>query len=124
MSEPGPETPQTPDQAVLLDLGAVQQVAGVSHAIGDYFLDFPRHLAIDLSVDGSAWTTVWDSPTWGPMVRAWVRAPREADMRIPFPTQAARYLRIRQTEDHFRMWRISELGVHGPRGTVAGLQGR
>jgi hypothetical protein len=108
------ETPQTPDQQVLIDVGTVQELGGVSIAIGDYNLDFPRHIAVDLSTDSVAWTTVWDSPTMGPMVLAWVRAPRVADMRVAFPAQPARYVRVRQTERHFRMWRISEVDVHAP----------
>jgi hypothetical protein len=108
------ETPQTPDQHVVIDLGAAHEVSGVSLAIGDYFLDFPRHIAVDLSVDSTTWTTAWDSPTMGPMMRAWVRAPRKADMRMAFGAQMARYVRIRQTEAHFRMWRISEVDVHAP----------
>jgi hypothetical protein len=108
------EPDQLPDQSVLIDLGTVREVGGLTHALGDAHFDFPRHLAIDASVSGSEWITVWDSPAMGPMVLASIRAPRVADMRIAFSPHPARYIRVRQTESHFRSWRISELSVHAP----------
>ena len=44
---------QQPGQWLIADLGQVREVAGVTHALGEYARDFPRLLAIDLSLDGS-----------------------------------------------------------------------
>src|SRR5205085_2359867 len=74
--------PQKPDEWVLVDVGAPTAVSGITMAIGDHFLDFPRHLVIELSEDGTSWTQVWDAPSMGPLFLAYVRAPRVGDMRF------------------------------------------
>src|SRR5207342_2836249 len=100
--------PQKPDAWVLVDLGSVNEVGGVTMAIGDHFLDFPRHLVIELSVDGSEWSRGWDAPAAGPLLLAYVRAPRVGDMRFTFPSRPARYVRLKETEAAQASWRISE----------------
>lgn len=106
--------PQKPDQWVMIDLGEVREVGGLTHTIGDFFLDYPRRLIIDVSSDGRNWDCVWDAPTMGPMVLASIRAPRVTDMRFAFAPHAARFVRLRQVERARTMWRISELQVHAP----------
>lgn len=49
---------QQPDQWLIADLGSVHEVGGVTQAIGDYLLDLPQRLAIDVSTDGSNWQSV------------------------------------------------------------------
>jgi hypothetical protein len=111
--------PQKPDAFVLVDLGSVQDVGGVTMAIGDHFLDYPRRLVIEVSVDGSEWSRGWDAPTTGPLFLAYVRAPRVGDMRFTFSARPARYVRLRETEAAPASWRISELTIHGPADPVA-----
>jgi len=106
--------PQEPDARVTIDLGSVREVGGLTHTIGDFFLDFPRRLVIEVSADGSAWDTVWEGAPTGPLVLASVRAPRVADMRFSFAPHRARFVRLRQLERFRTMWRISELAVHAP----------
>jgi len=108
------EFPQYPGQWVIADLGVVQDVAGVTHAIGEYLLDFPRRLAIEVSVDGSTWERVWDGPTYGPMFLSSIREPRVTAMRFAFPRHRARFVRLQQLEQFQSMWRLSELKIHGP----------
>ncbi len=107
------DDPQRPAQWIRADLGEVREVAGITHALGEYARDFPRLLAIDLSVDGASWEEVWRGPTAALAFLAAVRAPREAAMRITFPPRAARYVRLRQLAEHRNMWRVAELRVHG-----------
>ena len=107
------DDPQRPAQWISADLGQVREVAGVTHALGEYARDFPRLLAIELSVDGTAWTEVWRGPTAALAFVAAARAPREAAMRIAFPPHPARYVRLRQLAEHKNMWRLAELTVHG-----------
>lgn len=106
--------PQKPDGWVIADLGTTQTVAGVTNAIGDYLLDFPRRLAIETSLDGVVWESAWEGPTYAETFLGFVRAPREADLRFSFEARAARYVRLRQLESFSSMWRVSELKIHGP----------
>ena len=107
--------PQVPGQWVRLDLGTVREVAGLTHKIGDYLLDFPKRLAIDVSIDGTAWERVWEGPGAAPTVLAYVRAPREGALRFTFSPHMARYIRLEQLETHKSMWRVSEIQAHAPR---------
>lgn len=107
--------PQRPEQWVVADLGEAREVGGVTHAIGDFQMDFPRLLRIDVSLDGEHWEQAWAGPTYGETLTAYVRNPKYADLQIAFPTRQARYLRLRQTDSFERIWRLSELTVHAPR---------
>ena len=107
------DDPQRPAQWISADLGQTHDVAGITHALGEYARDFPRVLAVELSVDGSNWDEVWRGPTAALAFLAAARAPREAAMRITFPPHPARYVRLRQLADHKNMWRLAELTVHG-----------
>lgn len=107
--------PQVPDQWVRVDLGEVHEVAAVSQALGDFLLDFPKQLTIDVSADGATWERAWEGFGAAPAVLGYIRAPREGVLRLPFArTHRARYLILRQHEAHRSMWRISELQVHAP----------
>jgi F5/8 type C domain len=107
------DDPQRPAQWIRADLGEVREVAGITHALGEYARDFPRLLAIDLSVDGASWEEVWKGPTAALAFLAAARAPREAAIRITFPPRSARFVRLRQLAEHKNMWRLAELKVHG-----------
>jgi hypothetical protein len=105
---------QQSGQWLIADLGEPRDVAGVTHALGEYARDFPRRLAIDVSLDALQWQTVWENPTAALAFLAAVRGPREAAMRIAFDPHRARYVRLRQTGKDEHLWRIAELQVHGP----------
>lgn len=113
------DNPQRPDQWVMVDLGQVRDVGGVSHALGEYARDFPRLLRIELSRDGTEWETAWQGSTVALAFRAAVVAPRGAWMRFAFAPQPARFVRLRQLAEHVNMWRIAELQIHGPPGDAA-----
>jgi hypothetical protein len=106
--------PQEPGQWLVIDLGSVREVGGLTHAIGEYFLDFPRRLAIELSPDGTAWERVWEGPGAATAFLALVRGPREGAMRFTFDARQARFVRLIQLESYRSMWRVSELQVHAP----------
>lgn len=107
------DNPQAHDQWMVADLGAVHTVAGVSTAIGDVVLDFPRRLAIELSTDGEGWNRVWEGPTFAQAFLGYIRDPRNSVLAFPFDAHEARYVRLRQLEDFPRLWRVSELQIHG-----------
>ncbi len=104
---------QQPGQWLIADLGQVREVAGVTHALGEYARDFPRLLAIDLSLDGSEWVQVWEGRTVVQAFLAATDAPIEAKMRFAFAPRQGRYLRLRQLDTEIHLWRVAELLVHG-----------
>lgn len=108
------DAPQRPGQWVLVDVGAVREISGITHALGEHAQEFPRHLAIDLSVDGVSWEQVWDARTVGHAFRAAVLAPKDAVMRFTFPARPGRYVRLRQMALHPYTWRVTEVQVHAP----------
>ncbi len=111
------DDPQRPAQWIRADLGEVREVGGITHALGEYARDFPRLLAVDVSLDGSSWEEVWRGPTAALAFLAAARAPREAAMHITFPPRPARFVRLRQLAQHKNMWRVAELTVHGTVGS-------
>jgi hypothetical protein len=106
--------PQRPGQWFVLDLGDVREVGGVMHALGEYARDFPRLLAIDLSLDGSNWQQAWEGRTAALAFLAAAREPRGASMYIEFASRRARFVRLRQLAKHENLWRVAELAVHAP----------
>jgi hypothetical protein len=107
--------PQQPVEWVTIDIGDVQEVAGVATSIGNYLLDFPRRLAIELSTDGQSWSRVFDGPSFAQTFLGFVRAPRSARLEFHFSPASARLVRLRQLDSFSSMWRISELSVHAAR---------
>ncbi|WP_243076386.1 discoidin domain-containing protein [Microbacterium sp. SS28] len=99
-------THQAPGQSVTIDMGALATMNNVTidtakNASDEQ--DWARGYALDLSRDGSTWTTV-----------ATGVGTRKATT-IGFPAQAARYLRLTQTgSSPDRWWTIGELtaGLH------------
>ena len=108
------DNPQRPGQWVVVDLGTVREVGGLTHALGEYARDFPRRLAIDVSVDGERWARVWEDATAAAAFLAAVRGPREAALQFVFAPHPARYVRLQQLATHRNMWRVAELQVHAP----------
>ena len=106
--------PQQPGQWLVIDLGQVREVGGLTQTIGDYFLDFPRRLAIEVSSDGTAWERVWEGPTASHAFLALVRGPREGALRFTFDRRTARFVRLLQLDRYSSMWRVSEVQVHAP----------
>lgn len=106
--------PQQPGQWLIVDLGEVREVGGITHALGRYFLDFPRQLAIELSVDQKDWTRVWEGPTASQAFLALVRGPLEGAMRFSFSPQQARFVRLLQLDRNQRAWHVSDVQVHAP----------
>ena len=94
--------PQTPGQWIQVDLGALVTLNNVStdttkNSTGEG--DWPRGYTLQLSRDGSTWTTV---ATGAGTVKA---------TTIGFVAQAARYFRLTQTASAPQWWSIGELSA-------------
>jgi hypothetical protein len=106
--------PQTGDGWIVIDLGAVHEVGGLTHNIAVHVLDFPRRLAIDVSTDKAQWECVWEGPTAAQAFLAFVREPTRAGLRFSFEPRPARFVRLRQLDTYQGTWRVAELQVHAP----------
>ena len=106
--------PQRPGHEVVIDLGDVRQVEGVEMIIAGYIADFPRALAVDLSPDQAAWSTVWEGEPVLLAYAAALESPGTIPLRLPAGNRPARYVRLRQTGAHpVYYWSIAELHVYG-----------
>ena len=79
--------PQKPGQWVVIDVGGEREVGGVTESLGEFARDFSRRQAVDVSIDGEHWDEVWQGTTAAQAFLAAVRGPREAAVRIAFPTR-------------------------------------
>ena len=104
--------PQIADEQITLDLGTAQTVAAVVHALGTNGADFPRHLIIETSEDGTAWQAAWQGSPAREVLFAAMEAPRRTRAVLTFTPRPARYVRLRQTGRHeVNYWSIAELEV-------------
>ena len=106
--------PQDPTNVVTVDLGAPKQVEGIETQIAGYLADFPRGFAVDVSEDGSTWTTAWEGETALMAYVAALEMPRTVPLRFPLGNRRAQYIRMRQTgADRIYYWTIAELKIYG-----------
>ena len=101
---------------ILADLGAVKSVGGISLAIQKHSQGFPRHLAIDVSIDGERFEQLWEGNGASRTFLAVVDAPISAWLRVGFPAREARYVKLRQTVEARMLWVVPQIEINGPPG--------
>jgi hypothetical protein len=105
--------PQKGGEQFEADLGRPMTVAAVVTALGDNVANFPRHLVVETSLDGTGWTPAWDLHVVVPMILAGMRDPANPRVVVPFAPREARYVRLRQTGSHGQFfWSVSELELY------------
>ncbi|MEO3813229.1 discoidin domain-containing protein [Sphaerisporangium sp. B11E5] len=93
--------PQTPGQWYQIDLGSPQPVALITLQTAlNAKQDYPRGFRIQLSLDGTTWTTATTGAGF-----AWKRP-------ISIPPQTTRYVRITQTGTSTYWWSIDEITMY------------
>jgi hypothetical protein len=111
VAEPGPQLPSTLlIEQQRIDLGAERVVRTIGFDMRDRYVDFDVRIALETSVDGVTWTTVWEDWTGAPALSAVLRDPRSAPVRITLPDVTARYVRFGPAPAW--MWR--EIRFYGP----------
>lgn len=93
-----------------LDLGAPRVVRALEFLLRNHYDQFGSRFAIEASLDGNQWTTVWEDWTAGPAVAGALEDQVRVPVQFVVPDITARYLRIHPAED----WLIEELKVVGP----------
>ncbi|HEX6976483.1 MAG TPA: discoidin domain-containing protein, partial [Vicinamibacterales bacterium] len=96
---------------VLLDLGQPRTVRSIGFALRWHYPELAERLAIEISVDGTTWTTAWEQWTGGPALAGALENALENPVRITLPDVTARYVRIHPAP----RWLARELRVYGPR---------
>jgi hypothetical protein len=110
----GPGAPQDGSEEVIAELESAQVVTAVVLNMGAYSFGFPRNLAIDVSVDGLKWETVWQSETSVATVRAALADPGNVPLTFDLGLPVAKFVRLRQVgRDDSVPWWIAELHLHG-----------
>lgn len=92
---------QTSGQWYQVDMGSTQTFNEVVLDAGTFTGDYPRGYQVQVSSDGTNWTTV---ATGTGSTQA---------VLVQFPVQVARYLKITQTGTASNWWSIQELNVYG-----------
>ncbi|SDP28954.1 Aryl-phospho-beta-D-glucosidase BglC, GH1 family [Paenibacillus sp. yr247] len=93
--------PQAIGQWYQADMGRNQTINRVLLDAGASTSDYPRGYQVQVSTDGTTWTTVASGTGSG------------ASVLVQFPVQVARYLKIVQTGSSSSWWSIAEMKVYG-----------
>jgi hypothetical protein len=95
---------------VEIDLGSEQIVRAVEFPLAWHAAELDPRIAIEASLDRTAWSTVWEDWTGGLAVRGALEDPLRAPVRMVLADVRARYLRIHPAP----RWMLGELHVRGP----------
>ena len=104
--------PQRPTQEIPADLGRIATVGAVVPALGRFATDFPRHLRVETSSDGSTWESAFDGAVLAEAIEAEFVDPAANRLVVAFAPRPARYIRLRLMDaDDVWYWSIAELEV-------------
>ncbi len=108
-----PPSGQAPE--LYVDLGRPASVGSFVQGLGPYWWDAPRHLTVETSMDGAAWTSAWNDSILGPTIAAAMRDPASLRIVLPFAPREARFVRARaEHQEPGYYWTIAEVEVRAP----------
>jgi hypothetical protein len=96
---------------VEIDLGQPRVVRTIGFPLRWHYRELDRRIAIQGSIDGQAWSMLWEDWTGGPALAAALIDPLEVPVRITVPDVTTRYLRVHPVPPSLRQ----ELRVYGPK---------
>ena len=99
-----------PDE-IEIDLGQPRIVRTIGFPLRWHYRELDRRIAIQGSVDGVRWSSIWEDWTGGPALAAALADPREVPVRLTIPDVPARFVRVRPAS----VWMRRELQVYGPK---------
>jgi hypothetical protein len=94
-----------------IDLGQSRVVRTIGFPLRWRYDELHRRIAIDGSVDGVTWSSLWEDWTGGPALAAALADPQEVPVRLTIPDVPARYVRLRPAS----AWMRREVRVYGPK---------
>ena len=90
----------------------MREVGSVVPALGEFYNDFPRRLAVETSLDGEAWQPAWEGSVRWETIEAALLDPVAMRVVVPFAPRPARYVRLRSLSQHdVWYWSIAELEI-------------
>jgi hypothetical protein len=105
--------PQIGRETITLTLAGVAGVAAVRLTQGRP-VEFPRLIRVETSLDGEAWTGVYEGDVVGPFMTGALAAPVRPVLVVPLRPTNARVVRIRQVgNDPASAWSLREVEVLG-----------
>jgi hypothetical protein len=93
-----------------IDLGATRVVRTIGFPLRWQFRELDRRMAVEASVDGTSWSTVWEGWTGGPALAAAIENPVQAPVRLTIADVPARYLRVHPAPP----WMRRAIKIYGP----------
>jgi hypothetical protein len=105
--------PQRGGEAVVIDLGELVPVSGVTLQTGTVIENLPRRVNVSTSEDEALWHDAWTGTIAVPALRGLLVA-RDGRFVIDFPPAAARYVRLVQLDVSPLPWTVAEISVRGP----------
>jgi hypothetical protein len=105
------DTPQKGDEFISVVLREARMISGVRLALGGYLSEFPRGIAIDVSLDGKQWAEAWTGDGALTAVEAALQDQKNVEMVIAFEPRRANYVRVRQTGQSADVWALAELRI-------------
>jgi len=96
-----------------IELEQTSRVGQVVIDLGSFITDFPTRLQIDVSADGTSWSSAWSGATAIEAYFGALRHPRTMPLVFPLNRDGVRFIRLRQTGFGSHDWSIPELHVLG-----------
>ena len=87
-------------QWIIVNMGAMQTVNGISLDSGSSTGDYPRSYTVYVSQNGNSWTSVASGYALG------------SPVIVNFPTQSAQYIKVMQTGSSNHWWSIAEFNAY------------
>jgi len=97
--------------AIDLDLGEPKLVRTIGFDLRWHYRELESRIAIETSLDGQHWLTVWEDWTGGPAMAAALEDPLATPVRLTIPDLTARYVRVHPVPP----WMRRELRAYGPK---------
>ena len=97
--------------AVELDFGLPRIVRTIAFPARSHYRELDARIAIQGSMDGANWSTLWEDWTGGPAVAAALEDPLEVPIRVTIPDVTVRYLRLHPVG----AWMGREVRAYGPK---------
>jgi hypothetical protein len=98
-------------ETIEIDLGQSRVVRTIGFPLRWHYREIDRRIGIQGSIDGQAWSTLWEDWTGGPALAGALIDPLEVPVRITVPDVTTRYLRVHPAPP----WLRQELRVYGPK---------
>lgn len=101
---------QTANDVLTLDFGTSAPICSIGFSLGGVAKDYPGRLRVEVSLDGEAWSPVFEGTTAGLALKAALAQPVDARVEVPVPSPASRFVRLHLLRGSpSERWTLAEL---------------